>query len=336
MKKSFSFRELFAWLLLVCAVALFSVTIAFAQSPAPKSKTGNTVSVKIIKKENGKTTKIDTTFKADDDEAIQKIIHELDPDADVHVSTFHFKNKPGKQVMTRSSSRNSSGSKHIDLDSLDDEINIAIARAGETMDDAMESMKNIHLDIDGGPDDFNFNFEMPPIPGGHHAYMYKFKKGKGKCKAMAFRFGDQDEDNFKGIDSLDDDNHLIYFGGENEKAPTLEKEITGKDGSKAYVFRLDRPEPPAKAEPSELPLQHFKYYPNPGKGKLNLRFTAPEEGNIQIQVYNAAGDEVYASTYSHFSGDFNSVIDLSSKPKGNYILKISQGEKSLSRQFIVE
>src|SRR5258706_5299576 len=55
-------REVFAWIVFVCAVVLFSCTIAFAQD---KKSTEPTVHIKIEKNENGKKTKIDTTVTKD-------------------------------------------------------------------------------------------------------------------------------------------------------------------------------------------------------------------------------------------------------------------------------
>src|SRR4051812_34396746 len=85
MKSNVTIREIMAWILLAGAVFLFSATIVLAQDKKTEKK--NTTTIKIVKKEDGKTTKIDTTFDSADEEAIEKVLKDLGLE---HNMNFNF------------------------------------------------------------------------------------------------------------------------------------------------------------------------------------------------------------------------------------------------------
>ena len=68
-------REILAWMTLAIAMLLFSVTIVFAQTKTinVENEDGK-VHIKISKIENGRETKIDTSFNETDDMNVDEII----------------------------------------------------------------------------------------------------------------------------------------------------------------------------------------------------------------------------------------------------------------------
>src|SRR5262245_37996050 len=88
--KSFSIqsREILAWIVFICAIILFSCTIAFAQD----KKTSNTVRIKIEKEENGKKTKIDTTVTKENLPQLKEYLKDSGIDFDDDNDAFTFEN----------------------------------------------------------------------------------------------------------------------------------------------------------------------------------------------------------------------------------------------------
>ena len=72
MKRNITAKETFAWIVLLCAAFFFSATVAFGQEKINAKESVTTI--RIIKKEDGKTTKIDTTITNGDEEAVEKIL----------------------------------------------------------------------------------------------------------------------------------------------------------------------------------------------------------------------------------------------------------------------
>ena len=74
-----------------------------------------------------------------------------------------------------------------------------------------------------------------------------------------------------------------------------------------------------------LPVEDFKIFPNPSKGRFTVSFSAPQK-NTEIQVLNADGSAVFSRVLNQFPGTFRDEIDLGKAPKGNYVLVVRQGE----------
>jgi TonB family protein len=74
-----------------------------------------------------------------------------------------------------------------------------------------------------------------------------------------------------------------------------------------------------------LPVEDFKIFPNPSKGRFTVSFSAPQK-NTEIQVLNAEGSAVFSRVLNQFPGTFRDEIDLGKAPKGNYVLVVRQGE----------
>lgn len=89
----------------------------------------------------------------------------------------------------------------------------------------------------------------------------------------------------------------------------------------------------ANAAPKVLPVENFKIFPNPSKGRFTLSFSAPQK-TTEIQVLNTQGSAVFSRVLNDFPGTFREEIDLGKAPKGNYVIVISQGELVHTANFV--
>ena len=86
-----------------------------------------------------------------------------------------------------------------------------------------------------------------------------------------------------------------------------------------------------------LELSDLSFYPNPSiDGKISVRFTVPQEGDLSLKVSNLEGKEVFGRSFDNFFGLYRETIDLSGQSEGIYLLEIAQGKKRLTRKLVVE
>lgn len=90
---------------------------------------------------------------------------------------------------------------------------------------------------------------------------------------------------------------------------------------------------PTNTNTTRLKVEDFKTSPNPSKGLFNLSFRA-EGKATNIDVYNMAGQRVYQQSLNKFDGTYNGQIDLSKEPKGEYLLRITQGSEQYSQKML--
>lgn len=64
---------------------------------------------------------------------------------------------------------------------------------------------------------------------------------------------------------------------------------------------------------------------HPFNGKLNIRFHAPEKGNVAITVRDVNGKEVASETVKDFQGRYLGQVDLKKAAAGVYFVQVSQG-----------
>ncbi len=76
---------------------------------------------------------------------------------------------------------------------------------------------------------------------------------------------------------------------------------------------------------------------NPDKDQLNIRFTAPAKGDIDIVVTTAKGKEVSRRTINDFSGEYVGQINLDKKiTPGVYFVSVTQNEDGAVKRVVVE
>ncbi|MBL0139699.1 MAG: T9SS type A sorting domain-containing protein [Bacteroidetes bacterium] len=344
-------KELLAWIALVSAVILLGVSLAIAQEPQSQRsrKDKNSVSIKITKKENGITTRIDTSLSTTDPEAIELLLEQLEEKYNI---SMKIPTPPDAPLAKKESRRKKEIVMHFDgatlgekeQDEIEKEVENSMREAKAELEKVCKEMHNIHIEVNSSDtNNFTFDFEMPelpeiPVPPDFPSTM-DFSFHAGKDHHIKHHSGSI-EDQFDGIDSVDDEDHLIFFGDEGEDAPVFEKEIIGKNGQKAFVFKRSQPAEINNSEKEsgfeKESLRHLRYYPNPNHGKFDLDFYLNTEGDTDVSIFDPNGKEVFHETLKKFSGEYSNQIDISDKGKGNYLLKIAQGNKSISKKIIVE
>ena len=92
---------------------------------------------------------------------------------------------------------------------------------------------------------------------------------------------------------------------------------------------------PATNKPSSV--RGLEAYPNnPDKNELNLRFYAPNKGDVRISVTDTRGKQVASKEVKDFSGDFVGQIDLGKNPKGTYFITVTQNEDGAVKRILIE
>jgi len=78
-------------------------------------------------------------------------------------------------------------------------------------------------------------------------------------------------------------------------------------------------------------------YPNkPFNGKLNVRFKAPEKGNITISVTDVNGKEIASEQIKDFSGLYLGQIDVKKSGPGVYFVRVTQSNDGAVRRVKVD
>jgi hypothetical protein len=76
-------------------------------------------------------------------------------------------------------------------------------------------------------------------------------------------------------------------------------------------------------------------FPNPAVDVLNIQFLMGQQENMTLGIYNTAGQLVWETTYSHFLGQFNTAIDVSSFARDLYIMRISTPSVTYTGKFVL-
>jgi len=155
-------REILAWIVLVCAIVLFSVSLSMAQD---KKKSSNAeIKIKIQRDENGKKTKIDTTITADQLPALKEYLKDLDIDFDADMEGWGFKDGGLKG--------SGNMSMHFKHPEMSKEERAAFERDMEKlkseMKDLGEELKGMHIEMfgldDNDPENFDLHLKIPRVP----------------------------------------------------------------------------------------------------------------------------------------------------------------------------
>ena len=87
---------------------------------------------------------------------------------------------------------------------------------------------------------------------------------------------------------------------------------------------------------NKLEMDKLSFHPNPSNGKFTLKFNTEQKGDTDIRIYDINGKEVYNERVRNFDGKYEKEIDISENGSGTYFLKVSQGEKMMTRKIILE
>ncbi|MEO8088408.1 MAG: T9SS type A sorting domain-containing protein, partial [Bacteroidota bacterium] len=77
---------------------------------------------------------------------------------------------------------------------------------------------------------------------------------------------------------------------------------------------------------------NFSLYPNPATGKFNLQIQSANKEEKNISILNSIGQEIF---HKEKFTDQSTAIDLTSNPKGIYFVKITDGEKTITKKIVL-
>ncbi len=85
----------------------------------------------------------------------------------------------------------------------------------------------------------------------------------------------------------------------------------------------------------ELKDINFRLYPNPNNGLFTLEFNASAKKSIDVSIINTAGITVYTLNNLEVSGSVSRNFDLGNLPEGTYFFRISSGNDSILKKFVI-
>ncbi|MBT8245217.1 MAG: T9SS type A sorting domain-containing protein [Winogradskyella sp.] len=86
---------------------------------------------------------------------------------------------------------------------------------------------------------------------------------------------------------------------------------------------------------NDFELNDFALFPNPNKGEFTLQFNSNSGKDVNVNIYDISGKLVFENKYDSVSR-FNKQIELNNVSTGVYIMKVTDGEKTITRKLIVE
>lgn len=172
------------------------------------------------------------------------------------------------------------------------------------------------------------------------------------------------------LNDLSEDEEIVIWqknagdGGEgehimimhDEDGENIEKEVDVKvisDGKKEYRYEMIvvrscksvKMEEPAAAEleklgeqgqANSLDVKKLEAFPSPNEGRFTVRFQLKDKNTpANLGIFNLEGQEVYQEKFSG-SKNYEKQIDLGDVPAGVYLLRITQGEESMTRKLVIE
>lgn len=148
---------------------------------------------------------------------------------------------------------------------------------------------------------------------------------KGRPKVRVYRRGGGDGEEFESDDFMKE--FRWEMDGLKDNLKTL-----GKD------FKMDfRSFDPFDSGASSKTIKGLDAFPNkPNTETLNVRFNAPEKGNVTIKVLDVKGNTVATEELKDFSGDYIGQLKLGKTPKGTLFVMVSQGEDAAMKRLVLE
>ncbi len=85
----------------------------------------------------------------------------------------------------------------------------------------------------------------------------------------------------------------------------------------------------------ENTLTNLTLSPNPNAGSFQLELSGKPANQLEVQVSNALGIQIFGRTVDFFSGQVITDIDLGSMPSGTYLLEVRHGEHTTQRKLSI-
>ena len=182
-----------------------------------------------------------------------------------------------------------------------------------------------------------------------HVMTYKDGKREKSNKKIIIKKLDKNDANRKSNDDVEIDEDVeIDMGGMDFDMKDFEDKM-GEIG-KTLKFKFDEFGPMMKKfgedfEPqirnlgmgnSSKTVKSLNAFPNkPSNNKLNVKFLAPEKGDITITVTDIKGKEIGKSKIADFTGEYIGQVDLKGDVKGTVFVTVVQGEDGTVQRVVM-
>jgi Secretion system C-terminal sorting domain len=157
-----------------------------------------------------------------------------------------------------------------------------------------------------------------------------------KNGSKSFRFDSQDGQTFH----FDMPNQRVFADRmkrmEKRMAPRLKKlDLNLKSLGDDIEHSFNRSFDIKTTKPSTV--RSLEAYPNnPDKNELNVRFHAPNKGDVSISITDTKGKTVAQKSVKDFSGNFVGQLDLGKNPKGTFFITVVQNEDGATKRIVIE
>ena len=203
--------------------------------------------------------------------------------------------------------------------------------------------KQIRIKVDRNGDNANPDSDDKDVP-----FSYNSPKGKSKRRVEIYKDGkkiDNDSDG-NGSDDLsiffkdfgkNMENNFEFFDHDSKKwISSLDPMMKDLKGKLKFDFKSDDMKDFDFLNESKT-VKALKIYPNkPFDNKLNLKFYAPEKGDVSVIVMDINGKEVGSQKFKDFQGDFMGQVDLKKNVKGTVFVTVTQGEDGTAKRVVIE
>jgi Secretion system C-terminal sorting domain len=199
--------------------------------------------------------------------------------------------------------------------------------------DAEGSRKQIRIKVDRNEDRRMDSDDLP--------FSLNSPQGKTKKKIQIYKDGKRIE---KDLDGDSNDDLTIFF---KDFGNDMEKTFKNFDEKKMFSsiepmmkdfkFKFNGDMKDFDFMNESKTVKALKIYPNkPFDNKLNLKFHAPEKGDVNVIVTDINGKEIGSQKFKDFQGDFMGQVDLKKNVKGTVFVTVTQGEDGTSKRVVIE
>lgn len=82
-------------------------------------------------------------------------------------------------------------------------------------------------------------------------------------------------------------------------------------------------------------LEDFSLYPNPNNGSFNIQFTSTSGNDINVNVHDIRGREIYSKSFTN-NGLFNESLQLNNVQSGVYLVTVQDGSRKEVKKIVIQ
>ncbi|MBL0048702.1 MAG: S8 family peptidase [Bacteroidetes bacterium] len=106
-------------------------------------------------------------------------------------------------------------------------------------------------------------------------------------------------------------------------------------GNNLYIDNVNISDGPLSTKQLSF-SENVSVYPNPGNGLFTYALSDFNTKDIKVEVFDAQGKLAHTAAINNFRNSYQGTIDLQTKPKGIYMLKISSGDKTYFQKLMFQ